>query len=294
MYNTKVILDDFRVNDILEHHGVKGQKWGIRNAVRKDAKAKVRFVKTVNKSVPAIYGDAVHAMNHHVANQINNKPEFRHIDFSKPGRLTDKYHHDMAEAFAGELDKAYNKHVGSQNRYATHKAQFLVEPGTLTPYMNVTKNEAMHSSEDSYKFPVTLDNTKRIVSISFPTTTALMQSAITDILEHHGVKGMHWGFRNARIPKTLSSDHKEAAGLKRKPAHELSNKDLQTINNRLNLEQNYNRMNPGKVEAGHKRVQRILTLAGTGVTAYSLFHSPAGKALRNLGSRRINQQLHLF
>ncbi len=111
---------------------------------------------------------------------------------------------------------------------------------------------------------------------------------IVDFLEHHGVKGMKWGVRNKKSRvKKLSTDHKTAANLRKKKPHELSNKQLQKVNARMNLEQNYRRLNPGKVEAGHRAVKGLLGVATTATTAYTLIKSPAGQAFIKLAKKSM-------
>lgn len=98
-----------------------------------------------------------------------------------------------------------------------------------------------------------------------------------EFLEHYGVKGMRWGVRND-IPASRSShDYKSTKHLRNRRTHELTNKQLKTINERINLEQNYNRLNPTKVKKGHAAVKGFLTALATGVTLYNLLNSPAGK-----------------
>lgn len=97
-------------------------------------------------------------------------------------------------------------------------------------------------------------------------------------LEHHGVKGQKWGVRNNKKGKTPSTDFKKTVSLRRRSAHELSNKQLKTVNERLNLEQNYNRMNPSSIDAGHNMAKKLLSIGGTAAGFYALVKSPAGQA----------------
>lgn len=104
-------------------------------------------------------------------------------------------------------------------------------------------------------------------------------------LEHHGVKGQKWGIRNKRPTARASSDAKKAAELRGRPVHSMTNKQLKTLNERMNLEQNYARMSTQHRKSGKKRAEEILGTVGVGVTAYNLYNSPAGKASVALGKK---------
>jgi len=112
------------------------------------------------------------------------------------------------------------------------------------------------------------------------------------IVEHTGVKGMHWGVRKStsgsKPAKPMSTDAKKVAKLKAKPASALSNKQLKEANERLNLESNYKRLNPSKVGQGRKVASEILATVGIGIAAYNIVKSPAGKAMVDLGKTAIS------
>jgi hypothetical protein len=84
------------------------------------------------------------------------------------------------------------------------------------------------------------------------------------ILAHHGVKGMRWGTRRASTP--ASEDHARAADAKARAKSDgvktLSNKELQDAINRMNLEQQYNRLNPSKTKKGLQFAADILLGVG--------------------------------
>lgn len=82
---------------------------------------------------------------------------------------------------------------------------------------------------------------------------------VNDILAHHGVKGMHWGTRKAQMDTAVriggnartalasrkTSETKKAFGTKVNEAgglHKISDKDLQTILKRLEMEQKYSKI----------------------------------------------------
>lgn len=84
------------------------------------------------------------------------------------------------------------------------------------------------------------------------------------VLTHYGVKGMHWGTRsNAPAP---TEDHVRTADVKTRAKNDglktLSNKELQDAINRMNLEQQYKRLNPSKTKKGLQFAADILLGVG--------------------------------
>jgi len=73
-------------------------------------------------------------------------------------------------------------------------------------------------------------------------------SATDDFLAHYGVKGMKWGTRKSKPPKEGPSKDAQAsldlrARAKRSKPKALSNAELQQAINRMNLEQQFKRLN---------------------------------------------------
>jgi hypothetical protein len=109
-------------------------------------------------------------------------------------------------------------------------------------------------------------------------------------LEHHGIKGMHWGVRRDRSSRGgPSSDFKRTSHLRGKPAHSLTNKQLKSLNERMNLEQNYSRLNPSSIKRGLSIASAIIGTATMAVNAYNLFNSPAGKAAISAGKKLMKK-----
>lgn len=106
-------------------------------------------------------------------------------------------------------------------------------------------------------------------------------------LEHFGVKGMHWGIRKDRSSVKTSSDHRKVSELKKRRTPQLTNKQLKVVNERLNLEQNFRRLNPTRVQQGHAAAKSILAGIGTLSALVTLAQTPAGKAAIAAGKKAI-------
>ncbi len=105
-----------------------------------------------------------------------------------------------------------------------------------------------------------------------------MTQNVEEFIEHVGVKGMHWGVRKSNVSKKRSAESKRVSELKKKPAHQLTNKQLKTINERMNLEQNFSRMNPTTAQKGKLIVTGIIGTAMMAKTVFDITNSAAGKA----------------
>lgn len=94
-------------------------------------------------------------------------------------------------------------------------------------------------------------------------------------LAHYGVPGMKWGRRRAvgsdglvkksGATKEYSDDAASAKSSKEKAkskgVQSLTNDELRQLNDRMNLEQNYERMSPQQVSKGKTAVKRITAVA---------------------------------
>jgi hypothetical protein len=117
------------------------------------------------------------------------------------------------------------------------------------------------------------------------------QEVVDRFIEHHGVKGMRWGVRGGKgKPRRESTDYKKTVPLRNRKTHELSNKQIKTVNERINLEGNYRRLNPTKVEKGKFFAKSLLATATTAATVYTLANSPAGKAAIASGKKLLEKK----
>jgi hypothetical protein len=113
------------------------------------------------------------------------------------------------------------------------------------------------------------------------------------ILAHHGVKGMRWGVKGGAKKMPGSEDHVRvalaSAKLKKGGIRALSNKELQDIVTRKNLERQYGQLNPSFKSTAGKFVadtlvsigkQQVSTLVAKGVAkgGEKLLQKAASKA----------------
>lgn len=105
------------------------------------------------------------------------------------------------------------------------------------------------------------------------TSVNQLEISMEDFLEHYGVPGMKWGRRKS------SQDHKTYATLRKKKTRELSDAELRTMLNRMNMEQQTRRMNPSKMKKGLAFVGAALATGELMNKAINFSKTPAGRAI---------------
>ena len=104
-------------------------------------------------------------------------------------------------------------------------------------------------------------------------------------LYHYGIKGMKWGVRRfqnkdgsytpagrkRRSDKTKgwNKDAKRAYAIKKKNINQMSNKELQELNKRQELENKYRQNNPSAIKRGMKVVAAVAGGMGTVAALYN-------------------------
>lgn len=266
------------VTDILAHHGVKGQKWGVRKdrghegertKTKKIAKLDKRYEKQASgiHGWIAIHNRAADLTNKHDVERINNKPEYAHENFSRDTPLRRQYYAEHQKAYLDNVQKAAAEYgtnaSGTKKLHVTEQ-----EDGNW----DVHVVDVQHADDPTgpVRINVKYDATGHIISIEGPDAVAQSAAIVSSILAHHGVKGQKWGVRRMRnatgelvdvqthknpigqVYKTSGGqnhpthpDAEKAMKVRQKVAgsgtHAVSNKDLQEAINRMNLEQNYAR-----------------------------------------------------
>lgn len=111
-----------------------------------------------------------------------------------------------------------------------------------------------------------------------------------EFLAHFGIKGMKWGVTHVvgssgRVTGARSTskgdpshDYTEAQVIKSKHMSEMSNAELRTLTNRMNLEQSYSRLNPSRIQQGKKVAVGVIAGLTTYATLYKMFEKPTSPA----------------
>ena len=124
---------------------------------------------------------------------------------------------------------------------------------------------------------------------------------MTEELYHFGVKGMKWGvrhdkkrsgsLRSRKTKRVASEDYTRSRDIMKKKPYEMSNRELQEVNKRLQLENNYknNYNDIGKKIVDRfeqTSVQKIADMAAGAVIAYGA--AKGGSLLKQYGPTLLN------
>lgn len=109
---------------------------------------------------------------------------------------------------------------------------------------------------------------------------------VDEFLKHYGVLGMKWGVRKGsssssrrkKSSSSKSSDAKKTDELAKRGAKNLSDKQLKAVNNRLNMEKQFNSLTAKQKSKGRKFVEDVLGQASK-------------EALKNYASKEMTKAL---
>jgi len=298
----------FSVSNTIKHHGVKGQKWGVRRdrghegqqaSTRKIAKLDRKFERRTRQPFHQqnmqadIHNAAAATMNGpngHLA-KINGqawvKKGVADNQFLRDTPTRRKYDQAVKDAYFGELEKAA-KALGT-NASGTQRYT-IVEDRAGNWQIGIT--DVKHADDAPFFLVNVIRDGKGLVTkIEIPAPMSMAQSDLDAraeaALEHFGVKGMHWGVRRSKNPthSPTSDDAKRAAKTRAKiqkhGRNAVSNKDLKDLVNRMNLEKQHSDLNKNNLTKGHEAAKQVLAIGGTAAGLFALANSPMVKAVRS-------------
>ena len=260
-YDSPLKIDTKTPVDQLYHHGILGQKWGIRRFQNDDGtRTSAGKKKEEDPSLSEQYTQNKLALRKSVGGRLNQKQKKTAYDIEDG---LQKYENELNQNLGSKvlvkvLNKGYNETVKVLNRAATKKdktylLKFLEESdGVDMNYIQgILKKNVKHSSiQDNYN---------------------------DDVLAHHGILGQKWGrrrFQNEDGTRTSagkkreqtiskSEDHKESREFKSKATIGLSNNELKKLNERLQLEETYKKLSAERLKRSQSFVKKAITKAGS-------------------------------
>jgi hypothetical protein len=282
------------VEKVLTHYGVKGMKWGLRNdkgheGERVKAKKLPKLDKKWERAVYSMDGAIkVHnAMADYCNSRIgalNDKHPNSHLDY--PDRPETKAYIDDIIA----LESAAYSHavtaVHGVNPSGSKRAVYIEDEKGAR--VELKPNEVKHADADE---PVSLvlvfkkDKTGKIVAMNTAEKKVAHSDDFDAYLAHYGIKGMKWGVRkndsSRNSPTEISVSQKpgrkvKTAGGKNQPASEdakkaaaarqkakasttdaLSNQELKSLVERMQLEANYTRLSATQKSKGRQFAEKM-------------------------------------
>ena len=214
-------------NDILMHHGIKGQKWGV----RKYKEARSSGVKAYKKNLEAAsrrskaskrYIDNTNKMNENAAKRdaISNKLKSSTPNSAQAARYASKMgkYDSKAKSYSDkrnanekdynnadkDVSKYYDVYMRSLKTAANQKVEIKNHALAKTLIMAAFNMSYSPSSKDVFDENVM---TYRSFNHSDNQTPVY-----TDSIEHHGVKGMKWGQRKSRRGTGSSTSSRPHSG----------------------------------------------------------------------------------
>lgn len=258
------------VDKVLDHSGVKGMKWGVRkDRGHEGERAKTRKInrldKKYDKSFKGVHGYI--KINNAIAYKINPridimnaKSEYKDVNLYENPKLHKKYIKEY-EKNLKEVVNEVNADFGT-NASGTRRMGLKVVGKGDDMTWEAQWEDVSHASEDAIFCVIpTRTSSGLITGQKIVGPNDVLTHGEEFVLEHFGVKGMHWGVRRSRAERraaNASEDAKRAAAnkavVKEHGVSALDNKELQHLVDRMNLEQRYSKLkgDPVSVKATKK------------------------------------------
>lgn len=252
------------IEEILEHYGVQGMKWGH----RKDKKW-AKSIYSVRGAV-TVHNNVAHKMNNGLIDKHNNDPRWKGKNLLKNKKLSELYYNEYAKLNDRVYKQAVNE-VHGVSPSGTKRAVYVND--SQGPRIEIRDVNARHADSvpaPDLVFHLKLDENGFITEAN---------EAEEGALKHYGVKGMKWGKRKTRQTEPSHPDSEHVTNIHmrvkaQKTTRPLSNKELQDAITRMNLEQQYSRLSGGidrtRVQKGRVLITKILADSGKQVVSQTV------------------------
>lgn len=131
------------------------------------------------------------------------------------------------------------------------------------------------------------------------TTNALDEMANEAVIRHYGTKGMKWGRRKGKSTssgtkkraksRTNSADFEKTRRIKQKPMAKRTNRELQALNNRQNMEKASRALNPTTFAKAVALGGTVIATASMAKKLIDLANDPKAKAAVNRGAEYMKK-----
>lgn len=245
------------IEEILEHYGVQGMKWGH----RKDEKW-AKSIYSVRGAV-ALHNAVAHKMNNGLIDKHNNDPRWKGKNLLNNPKLSALYYKEY-EKLNDRVYKETVPQVHGISPSGTKKAVYVND--SQGPRIEIRDVNARHAA-DSVPAPDLVFHLK-LDKNGFVTESNLAEEGE---LKHYGVKGMKWGKRKVRQTEPNSADSDRVGAIKsrvktQKTTSILSNAELRDALDRMRLEQEFSRLTNGldktRTQKGKNFVKNLLVAQG--------------------------------
>jgi ribosomal protein S18 acetylase RimI-like enzyme/2'-5' RNA ligase len=291
----------------VEHSGVKGMKWGIRKDRSSSTREPLKSLGPDSVSRKTASGETI---------TLKKVPPSK--IHKVMGRISKGYRDGYSKQASLTILDGSGKKVGDANvtkksdeelnlewlgidksargkGYATAVMKAGRDFGKQQGFKRMTLEVPGHSPDarhiyEKLGFKVTKEAESTDDFWGGLTEMAYEFDATQSVLAHYGVKGMKWGVTRSDSGSSGGTRSEDARDFeknnKKIQTHgtkALSNKELQSVLNRMNMENQYHNLassNRDLVDSGHDQVKKILKIGKTVEEARKFLNTPTGQAIK--------------